>query len=516
MVREYPELFFGLVGAIGTDLGIVEDALGDCLREVGYTPIGHRLSDLLRGIKKEPWSRIPARSSPEYYEKAIKAGDKFREVLSRNDALTALAIEAIRADRKNQDYPKRAYILHSLKRPEEVNLLRGIYGPAVIIIAVHSPRPVRVTRLAGILATSQHQNQSDAMRSRAEDLVVNDEEEAEIDFGQRVRKTFPLADFFIESSSPTAVRSSLQRFVELLFGNMWHTPSKDEQGMALAYLARVRSASPARQVGAAITDGLGNVLAIGTNEVARPGGGQYWEGDAHDGRDRNYSSVDMSDKMRRNLFGDLLKRMRDLGFLAENCPDVDQLLMSKGNQQANRKKGGQQAHHRLRSASLFDTIDYVRAVHAEAAALFALKSPVNDFRTTLYVTTFPCHECARHIVIAGIKRVIYIQPYPKSLVRELYQDSISIDDDNDGNLVSFSPFVGVAPTIYGPIFSLGQKVRKDDEGRIKKWTGSKSFPQLLESYSEQASRTAEKEMLKAFNAELAKKGFVDGSRPSDS
>ncbi|MDN3612645.1 hypothetical protein QWZ16_23945 [Vibrio ostreicida] len=29
------------------------------------------------------------------------------------------------------------------------------------------------------------------------------------------------------------------------------------------------------------------------------------------------------------------------------------------------------------------------------------------------VRLFPCHNCAKHIVASGIKRVVYVEPYPK-------------------------------------------------------------------------------------------------------
>lgn len=34
--------------------------------------------------------------------------------------------------------------------------------------------------------------------------------------------------------------------------------------------------------------------------------------------------------------------------------------------------------------------------------------------TTLYATMYPCHNCARHIVAAGIRKVIYIERYGES------------------------------------------------------------------------------------------------------
>jgi cytidine deaminase len=94
----------------------------------------------------------------------------------------------------------------------------------------------------------------------------------------------------------------------------------------MAHLARLRSASPDRQVGAAIADSKGRLLSMGANEVPKAGGGQYWPGDPEDGRDYAYSTIDVSDKMRKNLLGDLIYRIDRAGLLVKKCPPLDKLL----------------------------------------------------------------------------------------------------------------------------------------------------------------------------------------------
>ncbi len=79
----------------------------------------------------------------------------------------------------------------------------------------------------------------------------------------------------------------------------------------------------------------------------------------------------------------------------------------------------------------------------------------------MYVTTFPCHLCARHIVAAGIKKVVYIEPYAKSLTAELYPDSIAVEDhQGEDRAVRFIPFLGVSPKQYLRLFEASK--RKDD------------------------------------------------------
>jgi cytidine deaminase len=96
----------------------------------------------------------------------------------------------------------------------------------------------------------------------------------------------------------------------------------------------------------------------------------------------------------------------------------------------------------------------------------------------LFSTTFPCHECARHIVAAGIRRVYYIEPYPKSLVNELYPDSIRIEGNETGDFVSFVPFVGVAPRRYQDVFRLGEFDRKELMGFANDWKSEVAKPRL--------------------------------------
>ena len=53
-----------------------------------------------------------------------------------------------------------------------------------------------------------------------------------------------------------------------------------------------------------------------------------------------------------------------------------------------------------------------RSVHAEANAITKVaKSANNCDGSTLYVTASPCIECAKLIIQAGIKRVVYADPY---------------------------------------------------------------------------------------------------------
>ena len=51
--------------------------------------------------------------------------------------------------------------------------------------------------------------------------------------------------------------------------------------------------------------------------------------------------------------------------------------------------------------------EYPYVVHAEPNAILNATVPLDD--TTLYVTLFPCNECAKLIIQSGIKEVIFLE-----------------------------------------------------------------------------------------------------------
>lgn len=94
-----PEIVFGLVGATGADLDLVETAMKDALGTVNYHCATIKLSKLMRELKAPPWSNL--RDDTEYnrYVTHIKAGNALRRLVERGDALALLAVGAMREAR---------------------------------------------------------------------------------------------------------------------------------------------------------------------------------------------------------------------------------------------------------------------------------------------------------------------------------------------------------------------------------------------------------------------------------
>ena len=65
-----------------------------------------------------------------------------------------------------------------------------------------------------------------------------------------------------------------------------------------------------------------------------------------------------------------------------------------------------------------------RALHAEQNAIIqAAKLGVSIDGATLYCTHQPCSVCARMIINAGIKRVVYQEGYPDDFTLELFAEA---------------------------------------------------------------------------------------------
>jgi len=475
-----PELFLGLVGAVGTDLQYVDELVAKELRGVGYTDKRVRLSELLLDcyVNRELRGDV---NGPEdtRIDNLMQAGDRLRVAAARGDAVALLAISKIRQIREEagssgKSLSRHAFLLRSLKHPDEIKTLRDVYGGAFIVISVYTPRSVRKEALCKRISRSRHEYDDEKFSEVADRLIDTDEKEPGNSLGQNVQDAFPEADIFLDASDPTDLPRQVTRMIEIIFRHPYRTPTLDEYGLFHAKASALRSADLSRQVGAVIMTCDGEVIAAGCNEVPKSGGGAVWEGDEdNSSRDRRDFKVghDSSVRMKHDIFEEIFERLRCAGWLSENASSlpnstlVDDALFSDS-----------PIFSGTRAASI---IEFGRIVHAEMMAITdAARRGLSVKDATLYCTTFPCHVCARHIIASGIRRVVYIEPYPKSMAKTLYKGSIDVDHDTeaDDDAVEFESFVGVSPNRYIDFFEM--PVRKDKRGHIVSWMPAEALPRL--------------------------------------
>jgi deoxycytidylate deaminase len=458
---------------------------------VGYTSERIRLSDLMHALPGPRFAKLASTAGPNWVSVHMTCGNDLRADSEDPAALAYLAIAAIwksRRDALGHQVPdgaaenseiegqelappreKHAYIIRSLKNPGELELLRYVYGGRLIVVGAGAPRRTRLKRLQKRLADRAAGFQEEQFEHLASGLIRRDENEPLMEgYGQLMSTVFTQADVFVDASDNAMIDAQVRRFVELLFGHKFLTPTIDEQSMRTARIASLRSAAMGRQVGAVIVGRSGSILSIGCNEVPISGGGQYWTGDANDDRDFQRGS-DPNHIYKHRLLRELFHALSLQGWLREGLPGSHEELLAEA-----------LADPSISRARVLDILEYGRIVHAEMAALLdAALRGVSVADAHLYTTTFPCHDCAKHIVAAGIRTVTYTDPYPKNMVAELHGDSIEVDPDPDyaGRKVAFKPFVGVADDMFDRLFSAAG--RKDGvTGAAHTWIALEGEPQI--------------------------------------
>jgi cytidine deaminase len=374
--------------------------------------------------------------------------------------------------------PGQAYVFNSLKHPDEVDTLRRVYGAAFFAISIYESTDRRRVSLCERIAKSSHKYDRTQFGDEAEDLIERDQKDVSDDFGQNVRDTFPKSDLFLNANKPGELEIEIRRFVRILFGYPFASPTVDEFCMFHARASALRSVDLSRQVGAVIATSNGAILSTGCNEVPYPGGGSIWESEIDETRPDNRDFVvgyDSSVRMAHELISEVLKRLSATGWLndAKKAIDPDTLAQQalfQGNPPP------------LKGTRAAGVLEFGRVVHAEMAAISdSARRGVAIEGASLYCTTFPCHMCARHIISAGITRVVYIEPYPKSLTKHLHSDAACIDYDSSApaNAVSFVPFMGIGPRRYFELFEMSSD-RKDSTGRATVWKPSDATPKIAQ------------------------------------
>jgi deoxycytidylate deaminase len=460
----FPELFFGFVAPIGADIDSTVQAFSEYFSANGYRIVSIKVTDVYRFMKKYHRPTTPLKSSPafERYRTYIKYGNQLRSDFG-DDAILSIATivriikRRLRIQRETDPFEKTVYLLHQFKRKEEIDLLRSIYGRLFFQVSIYSRRGARVDSLSRLFARTEDLAGAQLYRDKAERIIQDDENEKESEHGQRVATIFHDADFFVNTDVMEPINRQVSRFCELLFGSNKISPTKIEYGMFLAKAAALRTLDLSRQVGAAIFNDAGEIVALGSNEVPKAEGGAYSCDDDHD--DRDYMrGVDSNDLRKTALLSEVLK------IIGLSEKDILKYIDNE----------------KIQDSQFMDALEYGRIVHAEMSALMAAAPlGVSVRRGTLYGTAFPCHMCAKHIISAGLSRVVFLEPYPKSLASDLHSDAIQIEGGDRGKYqsypsVQFEHFYGISPRRYRELFERGR--RKGKNGKFQNYIGDPPRP----------------------------------------
>lgn len=484
------EVFFAVVGPVGAGGSRVIASLARAVTAARYKAITIKASELIRAWAVREGHEVPAENdkSLETVTRMQDLGDAMRSPDTAGVARAiiqkiaesraeAMSIEYTPGRVVQPDGQKRAYLIDSIRHPAEIHLLRRTYGHAFALIGVVCQEKQRNLRVLGKYFTAPERIKPE-IKTRVDRFILRDADDSAKKHGQHVTDAFHEADFFVDNTTDDLedkqrfLDEPLSRLLNIVTGEQVVRPMIEETGMHHAHSARVRSACLSRQVGAALLDTGGTVVATGVNEVPKAGGGVYGENFAssfpHQDdrcvfRTERYCS---SNREQNRIIDELINQIPSLSSVEDKAALAE----------------------KIRTTRLGGLIEFSRAVHAEMDALLSAgRQGVSTVGTRLFVTTFPCHYCARHIVSAGVYEVQYIEPYPKSLALNLHSDAISIDPgsweppevlsiaeerrqaqttERQGRVL-FRPFVGVAPRLYERAFEKTWKLKNKVTGEFE-------------------------------------------------
>jgi deoxycytidylate deaminase len=456
-------LVFGIAGRIGSGASFITKSIIEEIKAFGYKPIEIKVTkwflqqdyccwanlesnacsvikDILRIISDDNQAENKQRS--DIAQRIIDLqtkGNKLREKCKRNDILAALSIYYIAENLRQQnafnepEKTRYVYIIDSLKHPDEVKLLKQVFEGSFYMVGAVANDSVRKRRL---------QDQKHITDTEFEEISKIDSGEKD-ENRQQTTKTILESDYFFENNydTPEKINQECKRLLNLIFQSTIVTPKQDEYGMHLAFAAADKSACLSRQVGSSIISDNGNVLATGYNDVPKFGGGLY----TSDNRCFAKSAMCYNDIEKKLIADEIIDTIKN-DITEEQSKKIKETL--------------------LKETRLRQLIEFSRAVHAEMDAIVTVsRSGISGIvGSTMYVTTYPCHNCAKHIIDAGIKRVVFLEPYEKSLALKLHSDSINNPlEECKCDKISFDNYGGVSPKKYAELFSMYGDRKKESK-----------------------------------------------------
>jgi deoxycytidylate deaminase len=483
------ELIIGLAGGLGVDFGSVAATIGMILKQAGYHIEEIRIA-----------SNFAQRGNPSDFAQCywkMQYGTKQR-LINGNNYWAKKVIAKIFNLRPelSQKHKKIAYIVRSLKNKDELELLSNVYGRNFISVSVFSDdeasikfldKKLKLKSLSIVEAQKQMQainsdlqfgadldiheveslyldasDEQEATNDQAKlirFLISKDQEETHPelkDYGQNLFKCYSIANFFVYQN--LNLERQIKRFANLLFNYPFAEPTFEEYFMFCAQAAAYRSLDLDRQVGAVIVNSEHELVASGFNDVCKVGGGHFSHHDhpMHPVADQKLDQRDF-------------RQQADF-----NHKYLDQIA-SKISNKLHLQKHDEAT---LRQA-ISGVTEFKRSTHAEMSALLdACRRGVPVRDCIMYVNFYPCHNCTKHLIAAGIKKVVFLHPYTKSKARQMFNGMIKhglfVNQTEQANLVVYEPFLGVSPNRFMLMFANDKDTRLEKEngketGKILSW-----------------------------------------------
>jgi deoxycytidylate deaminase len=254
---------------------------------------------------------------------------------------------------------------------------------------------------------------------------------------------FATTDYVVDLTQ--GVTPGLEPAVATLVGGPELRPNRYELALFLAEAQASRSAGLRGSVGCALIDGVGDVIALGTNEVPRAGGGQYWADSADDARDV-HNGTDPAWTSKMALIQSVLRYTE-----AERGTQLGDVTSLAANFLDHLDNGDLPSHDR--AAQTLESLG--RVVHAELAALAsAARHGAAVVGCEAVVTRPPCRQCLRQLIVTGVSTVRFLG-HADAAHYPFHADAITADSATPAK-VQVAPFCGVTPRGYDKVFGAGR------------------------------------------------------------
>ena len=335
-------------------------------------------------------------------------------------------------ERIEESLKKKNIIIDSIRNQEEVNVLRDHFSN-FFLFAIDATTNNRWNRLKKLYSNDIEQFLRDDKRDAGG--------EDQPDYGQQVGKCMVLADVLINNDrdfkqkvaklskdSVEEYGQKVERYIKLIKKPGFKVPSFDELYMHHACSMALRSSCLRRQVGAVIVreskkrikrDNKKEIREIIDNYLIASGCNNAPSGaDSCSTRNLCYREQCKNEYIQESLY----------------CKHCGQKLSGKSNKCPNCKKNIWDSPSKI--------LDLCQAIHAEEAAILqAAKLGISIDGSELYTSTFPCLLCIKKIIGSGIRKIIYLAPYPmRKSIEMLEQCGIVIQKYEGVNLRAFVRF----------------------------------------------------------------------------
>jgi len=301
------------------------------------------------------------------------------------------------------------FVIEAFRNPFEVEFFRQRYYE-FYLFSLFAPFNIRQKRCSNINELQQRDKidqgfefleDADNLRDKF-NFIKNFKDEILSISMQNTQKCVQLSDINInnESESKEELYKKLLFYYTLILQPGYVPPTADETLMNMAYMLSLQSTCICRQVGAIITEEDGYIVGAGWNDVSKGqiGCGLRWRNDCEQ---LDNKVLPLHPESKRSFRSYLKKK------------NYEQESFCFKDEYSNYKN----------SESKTKALQYCRALHAEENAILQT-AKVGGIglkkASTIYSTTFPCELCAKKIYQVGIDRVVYVEPYPKSISEEVF------------------------------------------------------------------------------------------------